>query len=222
MDAGSLVQAAVAEKRVASPEIVVCDTRIMGVVGVGAIGGSTLLTLLAIAATYGVHPTSVRSMRREISELGGWIARLERQGRIHFVYGPSTPGGAVAPYTTSVAPFADDADRPWSSILSQSHMPVSPSFSDRPMPAYRPIGVVLELRAVLFPQLRRLIDVVRAVLRLVLIRVLSALARCPAALDFVQLLLAALRCFGLRTEPGDYALPSSRPCRVGRALGCVS
>jgi hypothetical protein len=56
--------------------------------------------------------------------------------------------------------------------------------------------------------LLRLIDVIRAGLRLVLIRVLSALSRRPAAINFALTLLASARCFGHRGESGDFVLPA--------------
>jgi hypothetical protein len=56
--------------------------------------------------------------------------------------------------------------------------------------------------------LLRLVDDIRAVLRLMLIRVLSALSRRPDRLDFVLILLASCRSYGHRGEPADHALPA--------------
>jgi hypothetical protein len=64
----------------------------------------------------------------------------------------------------------------------------------------------------LLPQFRhgwlRLVDRIRAILRLMLIRVLSSRSRRPTALNFILVLLAASRCFGHRSEPSDHALPA--------------
>jgi hypothetical protein len=59
--------------------------------------------------------------------------------------------------------------------------------------------------------LLRVVDGLRAALRLALMRVLSALARRPDAPSFVLVLLATSRRFGHRTEPSDCVfLPSCR------------
>jgi hypothetical protein len=74
------------------------------------------------------------------------------------------------------------------------------------------VGFMLMIDQALLPQFQRawlrLVDRLRATLRLVLIRVLSALSRRPAARSFVLVLLAASRCFGRRAEPSDHALPA--------------
>lgn len=62
--------------------------------------------------------------------------------------------------------------------------------------------------------LRRLIDGIRAILRLVLIRVLSGLSRCPDTINAILVLLAASRRYGLRSEPSDYTLPVLTPKSV--------
>jgi hypothetical protein len=56
--------------------------------------------------------------------------------------------------------------------------------------------------------LLRLVDGIRTVLRLMLIRVLSALSRRPDRLDFVLIILASCRSYGHRGEPADHALPA--------------
>jgi hypothetical protein len=56
--------------------------------------------------------------------------------------------------------------------------------------------------------LRRLVDGVRAALRLMLIRVLTTLTRQLDALDLVLLMLAIARRFGHRDELGHYPLPA--------------
>ncbi len=56
--------------------------------------------------------------------------------------------------------------------------------------------------------LLRLVDSIRADLRLLLIRVLNALSRRPDARSFVLVLLASARCFGHRGESGDFVLPA--------------
>lgn len=72
--------------------------------------------------------------------------------------------------------------------------------------------------------LLRFIGGIRAALRLMLIRVLNALARCPDTIKAVLVLLAATRCYGRRTEPSDYILPvlTSMSAVTGRLPACVS
>jgi hypothetical protein len=69
------------------------------------------------------------------------------------------------------------------------------------------LGIYRNLISDLRRRLIRLVDRIRAVLHLMLIRVLSALSRCPDFISAVLVLLAASRCFGCRTEPDDYVLP---------------
>lgn len=62
-------------------------------------------------------------------------------------------------------------------------------------------------------RLLRLIDRLRADLRLVLIRVQNALSQRPDTINFVLTLLASSRCFGHRGESGNFVLLPSRPHR---------
>lgn len=56
--------------------------------------------------------------------------------------------------------------------------------------------------------LLRLVDSIRADLRLVLTRVLSALSHRSHTVNFVLVLLASARRFGHRSESGDFVLPA--------------
>ena len=99
----------------------------------------------------------------------------------------------------------------------------SPGLSVAVVPAWRPAGLVSAIDEALLPHLRqgllRLVDAIRAVFRLILIRVLSALSRYPDAITFVMRMLASSRCYGHRTEPGDYTSPisTSMPVVIGEA-----
>jgi hypothetical protein len=83
--------------------------------------------------------------------------------------------------------------------------------------------VRLNLSADLRKQWLRLLDGIRSTLRLMLIRVRSALSRLPKARDFGLVLFTASRCFGHRSDPGDHGLPVRMPMSVviGEAAGSV-
>jgi hypothetical protein len=87
---------------------------------------------------------------------------------------------------------------------------VSVYFLDDPTTADQWVQRELNLACLL-----RLIDLLRAGLRLVLIRVLSGLSRRPGAINFALALLASARCFGHRGESGDFALPALASISVG-------
>jgi hypothetical protein len=200
--------------------------------------GKTTVALVRYADAY-TGPTSVRSLRRDISELDQLHSDLDRDYDAIIVptARPARYPTAVTPPTTSLALFANIADR----LLPFA---VSPQFSGRLVPLdpaqriprdwgesilfppdwhpdpYAPTASVFVLAIGEVRQgLLRLINGIRAILRLMLIRVLSALSRCPDAINAVLLLLAASRCFGYRTEPGDCVPPvlTSKSVVIGEA-----
>lgn len=156
--------------------------------------------------------------------------------------GPADLPAAAGLTAPSAIPSVGAADHPWTSSLALSFSVVSLPLSDqlilsdpaRPSqrgtggpavfaPDWRLADFVLEIDDVLLPYFRhdliRLIYGVRSILRLILIRVLSALSRCPGGISAVLVLLAASRCFGYRTEPGDCAPPvlTSKSVVIGEA-----
>jgi hypothetical protein len=174
--------------------------------------------------------SSGRSVKRSIAELDQLHSDLDHgDGRIvicdadyvssYVLSGRSD--AAMAP-TTSIVSSADTADHPWSSVVgSPAGSQLIPLDAGRRTPGDVGASVVcrpeshnvsswLTFNEYLFPRLRRellrLVNRLRIVLRLTLICVLSGLPRIPDAINFVLLLLAAVRCYGRRTEP-SYLLP---------------
>lgn len=88
-------------------------------------------------------------------------------------------------------------------ITGRPRLVVDPRFASYIMPK-----IAEAFRTLLQRVWLRLVGHLRATLRLVLIHVLGALSRRPAALNFVLALLAASRCYGHRSEPSDHALPA--------------
>ena len=170
--------------------------------------------------------TSVRSLRRDIEATDSLASRLSHDYIGYEDYEP--PSNVAALPTNWVAPFAGVTDSPWSSVanLPSSNRLVPIDLVQRlpgdavghevVTPGQRTYSVVLAINALAVSQafllhyrqsLLRLVNGIRAILRLMLIRVLSALARCPDTINAILVLLAASRCFGYRTEPGDCAPP---------------
>jgi len=154
---------------------------------------------------------------------------------------------AADPPVAPVFLYAETEDPPWSSVIDLSFSAVGPWAPGQPIPfnqAQRPLGdgadleistlawhppsLVLAVNEALLPYYRqgllRLIDGIRTVLRLILIRVLSALSRCPDAINIILVILASSRHFGHRTEPDDHPLPvlTSISVVTGRLPACVS
>jgi hypothetical protein len=141
------------------------------------------------------------------------------------LYSESTPPPAETPLATArIAAPEIVPDRPWSprAELSASLIRSLHSYLLAPIDAPRyPHGLLPQRQYVasvavaidqtilsrLRQNLLRLIDGTRAILRLILIRVLSALSRHPDAINVALVLLAASRCFGHRTDPSDRTLP---------------
>jgi hypothetical protein len=139
------------------------------------------------------------------------------------------PAVARLTATSAITPIGA-ADHPWASSLDLSFSVVSlpPSGqlipldrgrrtqldADEPVvfiPDWRLSGFVLAIEAVLLRYSRRgllyLIYGIRMILYLRLVRVLSGLFGRPDAISLVLRLLAASRCFGYRTDSGDYVPP---------------
>jgi hypothetical protein len=172
--------------------------------------------------------SSGRSVKRSIAELDQLHSDLDRgDGALVVVdadyYAASSRSDAATAPTTSIASSADTADNPlWSAVSSLFTSQLIPLDAGQRTPGDVGASVMfgpeshnvsswLALNENLFPRLRRellrLVNLLRIVLRLTLIRVLSGLPRIPDAINLVLLLLAAVRGYGRRTEPSDYFLP---------------
>lgn len=190
------------------------------VVGYGGVGKSGFLDLLLNSLD---AAPSARSLRRSITVVDG----------LHEVLAPTSSltvtsdllsFGLVAAQPT--VPFADLADRPWSSavglpfssdplILLDAPRSTLPDGDESLTVAARLHNIsswsliIDELLILdrLQQELLRLVNRVRIALRIRLVRVLSGASRIPDAINFVLLLLAASRCYGHRTEPDDRTLP---------------
>jgi hypothetical protein len=172
---------------------------------------------------------SRRSVKRSMAELDQLHSDLEDRGDGRIVNvdpaGYTSPGrsDAATTTTTSAAASTDTADHPlWSAVGPLSagppvlldpgrRIPRDAGESVMCSPESHNISSWLTFDDNIFAHLRqellRLVSRLRIVIRLRLIFVLSGLSRIPNAVNFVLLLLAAVRCYGRRTEPSDYTLP---------------
>jgi hypothetical protein len=182
--------------------------------------------------------SSGRSVKHDIAELDQLHSNLERCDRLVVICDPfdaysGYPSVVPAP-TASIASPADVADHPWSSMVgsppSSQLIPIDRAryphglLHERQYRASFAVAIDETLLSRLRQDLLRLIDGVRAILRLMLIRVLSALSHSPDAINVALVLLASSRCFGHRTDPSDYTLPvlTSMSVVTGRLPACVS
>jgi hypothetical protein len=162
---------------------------------------------------------SAASLQHEIWAMGLVHKSLERGDGVRFVFTstfhPIHPAAAALPITW-VSPFAGVTDSPWCSAESFSfltgHAAGLEVFARNPQLSSFVLSInALAINQAILPYYRqgllRLIDGIRTILRLILVRVLSALSRCPNAINAVLVLLAASRRYGLRSEPSDYTLP---------------
>jgi hypothetical protein len=165
------------------------------------------------------RPRSPSSLMHEIGHLSSLHGLLGSNDEVDFVltsrFDPiSTPARELS--IAWVSPFAEATDSPWCSLASLSLLTGDAVGSEIFARDSQLSSFILSInmRAIsqaLLPYYRqgllRLIDGIRTTLRLILVRVLSALSRCPDTIDAVLELLAASRCYGRRTEPSDYTLP---------------
>jgi hypothetical protein len=153
----------------------------------------------------------------------------------------------TVPAAASITPPESLPDRPWSpspelsfpligSPLSSQLIPIDPARYTLSgteelvllVRRHNRASFAVAISEALVPDLRqgllRLIDGARAILRLILIRVLSALAHPPDVINVALVLLAASRCFGHRSDPSDHTLPvlTSMSVVTGRLPACVS
>ena len=203
-------------------------TPVVSIVGIGGVGKTTAILAYAQAAA---RVNRVQAVRHNVTALDQLHNDLVRGGGI-FVPTPSLGERrslAAAAFTTSAAPFTDATDRPWASFADLSLLDhlialgrVKYIDDDLPEPSPRGSdwldGCVMAINKALLPAYRqgllRLINGIRTILRLILVRVLSALSQCPDTINAVLVLLAASRRHGLRSEPSDYTLPVLTPKSV--------
>jgi hypothetical protein len=197
-------------------------------------GKSMLARLLQTTHTENYY--SARSLRRSLAEAERSYTELEYAAAFggHDIVIPVDPcsfgliddlsDSSLSLESTAFYLVANPSDRPWSSVEGRTFSEDVLTVTDQPVTHLRIAGFSWMINPSLLPGFRqsllRLIDGVRAILRLALIRALSALSVIPDVLSFVFTILAAARCYGQRCETGDYtpAVFASTPFMIGDAI----
>jgi hypothetical protein len=180
----------------------------------------TAVSLLANPGNYSWLPAAAPSFQAASPVSSDQV--LFRADAPDTVQGPSADHGT---WDKANVEFIEERELPWLDLIRLGFFDTnaaSACVTAGPLSDVRLI-VRLDLAPDLRDQLLRLVDGIRSTLRLMLLRVLSALSRRPNALGFGLVLLATARCFGHRGEPDDHILSALVPMSIvnGEAAGSV-
>lgn len=171
----------------------------------------TAVSLLANPGNYSWPPAAAPSFQVPSPVSSDQI--LFRADAPDAIQGPNADRGACDEANVD---FLEERELPWLDLIRLGFFDTnaaSACVTARSLPDVRLI-VRLDLAPDLRDQLLRLVDGIRSTLRLMLLRVRSALSRRPNALGFGLVLLATARRFEHRGEPDDHVLPALAPMSI--------